>query len=304
MVIKTADNESAKHRNNLLRKGLFSDLWILGKPRITGMVLLSTAVGYLLGGRMVVDGWLLSHLLLATWLLGSGVNALNQYLERDTDALMTRTKDRPLPSKRMRPMTVVLYGLAASLAGIALLATWTNDLATMAGILVVVSYVAIYTPLKRLSPFNTWFGSIPGAVPPLLGWVAASGTLDLEAWALFLILFCWQPTHFMPIAYKYKDEYKRAGLAMLTLHEQERAKRVMILYTVVLIPLSVYPAVLGLVGDVYVVFALLLGVGFLSSAVAHGRNPSQKTAMMHLKVSVIYLPLLLGLMLFDLKEIT
>jgi len=297
---KTNANED---RGSLLVRGVLSDIWILGKPRITGMVLFSTAIGFLMAQHMSANWNVLWKLLAATWLLGSGVNALNQYLERDTDAFMTRTRNRPLPAGRMRPLSVAVIGITACSVGLIMLGLWINPISAIVGVVVMVSYVAVYTPMKRMSPLNTLVGGLPGALPPLLGWVAARGTIDLEAWSLFLILFFWQPTHFMPIAYMYREEYTRAGLVMMSVEEPERAPRVMILYTIALIPFSIFPSVIGLTGSFYTVSALLLGAAFLASAIVHARSPSRKTALLHLKVSVIYLPLLWGVMLYDLQGV-
>lgn len=277
------------------------DVFVLSKPRITGMVLVATTVGYLLAASLMPDWGILGRVLLGTLLVAAGVNALNQYLERDTDRLMARTSNRPLPAGRMRPGAVLAFALAASAIGVALLAWWANPLAGLVGALVVFTYLLCYTPLKRHSGLNTLVGAVPGALPPVLGWVAAEGHLGREALALFLIMFMWQPPHFLAIAYLYRKDYAQAGMPMLPVLDPSGSatRRQLVIYSAVLVPVSMYPSVIGLTGLFYFYGALGLSLCFLAAALGMVLWPGDLTAKILLKVSVVFLLLLFVLLLFD-----
>jgi protoheme IX farnesyltransferase len=279
----------------------FSDLLVLAKLRITFMVLVATAVGYLLGAGPFRDWGFLGIVILATFLLGAGVNALNQYMERNTDGLMRRTASRPLPTGRMRPKTALACGLGASALGVIMLWWVVNPLCGMIGGLVVVTYLLCYTPLKRLSGLNTLVGAVPGALPPVLGWAAGAEELGQGALALFLILFVWQPPHFLSIAHLYREDYATAGMPILTVVDPSgnAARRQLILYSATLIPVSMYPSMIGLTGEVYFFAALALSLGFLASAAALALRQTEERARLLLKVSVFYLPVLFAFMIYD-----
>ena len=283
------------------RGGLLADVATLGKPRILVMVLVATAVGYLVAAAPWVDMIHLAGVLLGTALVGGGVNGLNQYLERRPDALMARTRNRPLPAGRLRPEPVLIGGAVASLAGVALLAWWANLLSGSIGALVIVTYLACYTPLKRVTGLNTLVGAVPGALPPVLGWVAARGSVGSEALAMFLILFVWQLAHFLSIAYLYREDYRVAGMPMISVTDASggAVRRQLVLYTATLIPVSMYPSIIGMAGLTYFYGAALLGALFLAAALAMAWRPSELRAQICLKVSVAYLAALLPLLVYD-----
>ncbi|MEW6156147.1 MAG: heme o synthase, partial [Verrucomicrobiota bacterium] len=212
----------------------------LTKARLTALVLLTTLVGFYVGSSGPMDLWLLVQTMFGTALLASGASALNQLLEREYDARMHRTENRPLPSGRLQPDTVLIIGGVTSVAGMVLLAFTVNLLTSVLGAITLVSYVFVYTPLKRVTPFNTIVGAIPGALPPLMGWTAARGEITIEGWSLFAILFFWQLPHFMSIAWIYREEYAKAGYAMLSVFDPdgERTSRQTISHTLGLLPVS------------------------------------------------------------------
>jgi protoheme IX farnesyltransferase len=281
--------------------GLLLDIIALSKPRVSIMVLVATLVGYLMASRGHTDWIHLGGVLLATLMVDWGIMAVNQYMERDTDRLMERTKNRPLPSGRMQPGKVLALAVLACAVGIVLLAVWANLLTAVVGLLVVVTYLACYTPLKRHSGLNTLVGAIPGALPPVLGWAAAQGSIGRGALAIFLILFIWQPPHFLSIAYLYRKEYARAGLFMLPAIDPSGRilSRQLIVYSATLIPISMYPSMIGLTGSFYFFGALGLSMVFFLSALAMALRTGEYTARILLKVSVTYLPILFVLMIYD-----
>jgi protoheme IX farnesyltransferase len=275
-----------------------SDIVMLSKPRITGMVLVVTVFGYLMARQHPLRWSALALTMLGTLLVGAGGNALNQYLERHSDKLMRRTRGRPLPAGRMNPSAVLVGGAGAVLVGIAVLALGAHPLAALVALVVVITYVLCYTPLKVRSGLNTLVGAVPGALPPVLGWAAAAGTVDQGALALFLILFVWQLPHFLAIATLYRDEYAAASMPMLTVIDPDgsRTRRQMVLYATVLIPVSLYPAVVGMAGHFYFYSALIVGILYLVTNLALAIAPSLVTARVALRASLIYLPLLFTLM--------
>ena len=270
----------------------------LTKPHITLMVVLTTLVGFLLATPGALDWWLLAHTLLGTALLAGGASALNQFFERSIDARMRRTARRPLPAGRLAPAKALAFGVGLGIAG-GLYLLWTvNALTALLGVLTLASYVFIYTPMKPRSNLNTIVGAVPGAIPPMMGCTAVTGELDLLAWALFGILFLWQMPHFLAIAWLYRTDYQRGGLAMLPVEDSrgDRTARQMMLWAAALVPVSLLPSVLGVSGLLYLVSAFLLGVGFLASAVAFGFYQNPRTARRVVLASVAYLPLVLILM--------
>ena len=265
------------------------------------MVLVSSAAGFVIGSSGRPDPLLLLATLLGIGLVAGGSSALNQLLERDIDALMERTKERPLPTGRVTPGAAVAFAGAISLVGIVLLALVVNPLTALLAAIAFLSYVLLYTPLKRVSSLSTLVGAIPGALPIMGGWSAARGELGPGAWALFGILFFWQLPHFLALAWLFREDYRRGGLKMLGVTDptghQTRSQAV--LYALALIPASLLPALLGLSGPLYAFVALSLGLGYLAAAVRFWLRADSPTARGLFRTSLVYLPLLLILLSFD-----
>ncbi len=280
---------------------LLGDLVALTKPRITSMVVLTAGIGLLLASPTSPAPWTAFHTLAGTWLVAAGSSALNHFLERDRDARMRRTADRPLPSGRLRPATALLLGAGLSGVGTLELARWVGAVPALLGVAAWVSYVAIYTPLKLKSPLATLVGAVPGAIPPMIGWSAVTGGLGTGAWLLFALLFLWQLPHFLAIAWMCRDDYARAGFPMLpVVHPDGRSTaRQMLLYSAALLPVSLGPTALGLAGFPYFVGALALGLGFLACCWQFGRSFSERAARRVLLASVVYLPAVLAVMVLD-----
>jgi heme o synthase len=277
------------------------DYIALTKPRITWLILMSTGVGYFFGSR---SGWhflTLLHTLIGTGLIASGTAALNQWYEREADAKMKRTQERPLPSGRLTSGNALAFAIIISLAGFIELFLAVNALTGWLGLFTLLSYLFVYTPLKQRSPHSTTIGAIPGAMPPLIGYAAASGTLTLDAWILFAILFIWQFPHFYAIAWMYREDYERAGIRMLPVVEPdgESTARRILLYSLILIPISLVPKFLSMTGNLYLAGALALGLLFLYAGVRVSFDRTRQQARRVLLASVIYLPVLYGLMLLD-----
>lgn len=278
-----------------------SDYAELTKPRITSMVVVSAAIGYLLGaeGRLSLSE--LSLVLLGTGLLSAGGSVLNHVWERDTDALMTRTADRPLPAGRLRVAPALAFGLVLSVAGLVELALAVNPLTALLGAVALVGYVLVYTPLKRISSLSTVVGAVPGALPPVMGWTAAQNQLGTGAWVLFGILFLWQLPHFLAIAWLCREDYKAAGFPMLPVLDPggRRTARQAVLYGAALVPVSLLPSLLGMSGALYLLGALVLGLAFLGFCLAFSFSFSTGAARRLLLMSVFYLPAVLAVMLVD-----
>ncbi|HEV8043506.1 MAG TPA: heme o synthase [Bryobacteraceae bacterium] len=277
------------------------DYIALTKPRITWLILMSTGVGYFFGAR---GGWhwlTLLHTIIGTGLIASGTAALNQWYERAADAKMKRTQMRPLPSGRLSATNALVFAILISVAGFIELFLAVNALTGWLGLFTLLSYLFVYTPLKQRSPHSTTIGAIPGAMPPLIGYAAASGTLTWDAWILFAILFVWQFPHFYAIAWMYRDDYERAGIRMLPVVEPdgESTARRILLYSLILIPISLIPKFLSMTGNLYLVGAVALGLFFLYAAVRVSFDRTRLQARRVLLASVIYLPVLYGLMLFS-----
>src|SRR5450432_3187940 len=279
---------------------VFSDLV---KARLTTLVLLTTAVGFYIGERGAMDFVLFFNTLAATALVAAGASALNQLLEREYDAKMRRTQDRPLPSGRLQPATVAIFGGVSSVAGLVYLALAVNLLTSVLGAVTFVSYLFIYTPLKRVTWLNTVVGAVPGALPPLMGWTAARGELSGEGWALFAILFFWQLPHFFAIAWMYRDDYAKAGFIMLPNVDPDgsRTAQQAVSNTLALLAVSLFPFVFKMAGTTYLAGAIVLGAGFFWCAVHFSRQLTLTRARQLFFASIIYLPLLLALMVWDKK---
>jgi protoheme IX farnesyltransferase len=275
----------------------------LTKPRITWLILMSTGVGYFFGlDRTASFNWaLLIHTLVGTGLIASGTAALNQWWERESDKLMRRTASRPLPMGLLTAKRALWFGIVLALAGAAELAIWVNVLAALLGAFTLAAYLFVYTPMKSRTHFSTVVGALPGAMPPLMGYAAASGLLNREAWSLFFILFVWQFPHFLAIAWMYRDDYARAGIRMLPVVEPDgkSTSRQIILYATTLIPISLLPVMLGMSGAIYLVGATVLGLCFLYTGVRVAFDRTNVRARQVLLASVIYLPMIYGLMVLD-----
>ncbi|MBI3684634.1 MAG: protoheme IX farnesyltransferase [Acidobacteria bacterium] len=273
----------------------------LTKPRVTWLILMSTAVGYWFGARSGVDWLVVLHAILGTALIASGTFTLNQWYERDADARMRRTERRPLPTGRVTPRQAFLFGMALSAAGFVELYWGANALTAWLGLFTEASYLLLYTPLKQYSWHSTTVGAIPGAMPPLLGYAAAEGRLDWDAWALYAILFLWQFPHFYAIAWMYRDDYARAGIRMLPVVEPDGAStaRQILLASLILIPVSLAPSYLEMTGRWYTIGAVVLGCLFLYAGWRVARERTALRARGVLLASVIYLPILYGLMVLD-----
>jgi heme o synthase len=273
----------------------------LTKPRITFLIVLTSAAGYALASPTRVNYVGLVSALFGIALLSSGIATLNQYLERDLDALMRRTADRPLPSGKLLPWEALLFGVGLTVAAQIYLAVFVNPLSALLGLTVIAGYLFGYTPLKTKTSLSTMVGAFPGAVPPLIGWTAATGELSLEAWVLFAILFLWQFPHFLAIAWMYREDYARAGILMLPVVEPDGrvTSQQIVIYTLMLIPVSLLPTALGLSGKIYLYGAAMLGIVFLYSSVRAAFSQSRQQARRLLLASVLYLPLLFILMVLD-----
>jgi heme o synthase len=275
--------------------------WELTKPRITFLIVLTAAAGFCLGSPGRVDYRLMAISMLGIGLLASGVSTLNQYMERDLDALMRRTAMRPLPTGQLAPYEALAFGVALIVLAEIYLALLVNPLSALLGLSVIFGYLLVYTPLKTRTTLSTAAGAFPGAVPPLIGWTAARGGMDVTAWVLFAILFLWQFPHFLAIAWMYREDYGRAGIRMLPVVEPDGrvTGQQIIAYTVMLLPVSLLPTLLGVSGRIYFYGALVLGLLFLASSVRAALSKSNQHARQLLLASVIYLPLLFGLMVLD-----
>jgi protoheme IX farnesyltransferase len=279
-----------------LGMGLLTNLSELSKARLSFLVLMTTLVGFLLGWHGPMDYTLLAATLVGTALSAAGASALNQWLERDLDALMSRTSDRPLPARRMHPSDALLFGLLTSGSGVAILAFFANPLTAILAGLTIIIYAALYTPLKRFTELNTLIGAIPGALPPLLGWTAATGQASLGGWILFLILWFWQMPHFLAIAWLYRDQYAAAGFKMLSTRDPEGWLTALqaLVYSVALLAISLLPGLIGMASPYYFFAALALGAVMIHLSVIFLRNKTNASARHLFFASIIYLPLLLG----------
>ena len=273
----------------------------LTKPRITFLVVLTAIAGFCMGSSSGIDILRLINMSIGIGLLSSGLSTLNQYMERELDRLMKRTRARPLPAGKLRPVEAAAFGIALSVLATLYLAVFINQLSALLGIVTFATYLFVYTPLKVKTTLSTVLGAFPGAMPPFIGWVAATGSVTLEAWILFAILFLWQFPHFLAIAWMYRDDYARAGIKMLPVVEPDGkvTAQQIISYTVLLIPVSFLPVVIGLAGSIYLVGAVVLGAGFLYFSARAALVRTAWQARQLLLASVIYLPMLFGLMVLN-----
>lgn len=282
---------------------LVSPCLALTKPRVTLLVMLTALAACYVGDRGGLGWRYFAHLTLGTGLLAGGTAALNQLWEWRSDALMRRTKIRPLPMGRLKPQTALVFGLALIALGLAELAWKVNPLSAGMGLATSAVYLLVYTPLKYHSPLSTVIGALPGSGPILIGWAAARDRLDLGAWILFGIQFLWQFPHFLAIAGLYREDYAKAGIRMLPVVDEtgEETGRQIVLYSLALLPVSLLPALAGIAGAWYLGGALILGCALLWVSVHAARRKTRLSARYLLQASVLYLPLLFGLMMLDKK---
>jgi protoheme IX farnesyltransferase len=273
----------------------------LTKPRITWLIVMSTAIGYYFGHSGAWSILQILHTLIGTALMASGTAALNQWYERDADRYMRRTQMRPLPSGRLSAPHALWFGISLAVAGTLELGFGVNWLTSLLCLLTLAMYLGLYTPLKQKTWWSTTIGAFPGAMPPLIGFAGAADKLTPEAWVLGAILFLWQFPHFYAIAWMYREDYSRAGIQMLPVVEPdgESTARQILLYSILLIPVSLLPKWMGMTGTVYMVGAIALGLWFLYSGVRVSLDRTKVRARRVLLTSVVYLPVLYALMLLD-----
>jgi len=273
----------------------------LTKPDVSFLVLMTTAAGYYMGARGPVNWLNMVQTVFATMLIAAGTAALNHYIERESDRYMRRTASRPLPSGVLQPQEALVFGVALSVAGALDLYFTAGPLACGLGIATCLSYLLAYTPLKKRTVWATFVGAFPGAIPPMIGWVAASGSLDRGAWILFGILFFWQFPHFHAIAWMYREDYARAGILMLPVVDPEgkRTYRQIVFTAAALIAVSLLPAIVGLTGVLYFFGALVVCVGLLQVCLWAAALKTNVRAKWLMHATVMHIPLLLGLMVYD-----
>ncbi len=278
-----------------------ADYWTLTKPEVNFLVLVSTLVGFYLAARGVINGWLLFHTLMGTLLVASGTGTLNQDLERRTDAFMRRTANRPLPAGRLSHRAAFWFGIVLAIAGGAELWIAANPLTSALALATLATYLIFYTPLKRRTPLCTLVGAFPGAMPPLIGWVAVRNGLSGEAWALYAILFLWQFPHLLAIAWMYREDYARAGLQMLPRGDRNgrATMRQIVACTLALVPVSLIPALSGNTGELYLVGAGILGAGFLYYSARLAARRTNVLARQLVLASIVYLPMVFALLMLD-----
>ncbi|MBV9498493.1 MAG: protoheme IX farnesyltransferase [Acidobacteriaceae bacterium] len=273
----------------------------LTKPRVTWLIVMSTAIGYYFGHSGWWSVWAVLHTLIGTGLIASGTAALNQWYEREADRQMKRTQRRPLPSGRLKPNQALWFGWALALVGGLELGFGVNWLASGICLTTLATYLFLYTPLKKKTWWSTTVGAFPGSMPPLIGFAAAANKLTSEAWVLAAILFLWQFPHFYAIAWMYREDYSRAGIQMLPVVEPdgESTARQILLYSVLLIPISLLPKWMGMTGSLYLIGALVMGLLFLYSGIRVSLDRTKVRARKVLLTSVVYLPVLYALMVLD-----
>ena len=294
--MKTAALEVQNTNLASARGRLAADFAELVKARLTLLVLLTTAVGFYLGAEPPIDYLALFHVVFGTAAAAAGAAALNQWWERKLDALMHRTKMRPVPAGRMRPAEALALGVSLSISGVGYLTMTCNALSATLAALTIVIYIFGYTPLKRASTANTFVGAIPGAIPPMIGWAAARGTLDAGAWSLFAILLLWQLPHFFAIAWMYREDYSRAGFRMISSDDRtgERSASQSVFFCILLLVIGGLPAFVGIVTFAYLAAELVLGGLFIAVAMRFLRMRTAGAARLLFITSIVYLPLLLA----------
>lgn len=273
----------------------------LAKPDVTFLVVITTVAGFYIASRGPLDWALLAHTLVGTMLAAAGTATLNQYTEREADALMRRTAARPIPSGVISPTEAFWLGSILVVSGVVYLSVLSNVLAAALTLATTVLYLGVYTPLKKITPVATFIGAFPGAIPPLIGWAAARGSLSLGAWILFAILFLWQFPHFLAIAWMYREDYARAGIKMLPVVEPsgDRTFRQILVTAAILVPISLLPSVIGITGIGYFFGATVLGMALLQVCFWAERSRTNVRAKWLMHATVIHIPVLLALMILD-----
>ncbi len=282
-------------------RGTLADFVSLTKPRLNLLVVATSAAGYYLGAPGVPEPGPMLQAVAGTALVAAGAAVLNQVVERDTDALMRRTRGRALPDGRVLPSDARLFGIVSAVGGLALLAAQRHLIAVCLAFATLIIYLAIYTPLKRRTSLATLVGAVPGALPPLIGWSASHGSLTLGGGALFAIVFLWQIPHFMAIAWMYRDDYAKAGFPMLPVIDPagRRAGRQAVAYAAALVPVSVLPTLAGVSGMAYLIVAVTLGIGLLCLAISFAATRTDQSARRLFFGSITYLPILWIAMIAD-----
>lgn len=282
-------------------RGRLVDFYELTKPRMNFLVVVTTMVGYYMAAHGPADWLRVIYVLLGTALTAAGSSVFNQYVERSLDLRMRRTANRPLPAGRIKPADALLFGLALSLTGIAVLVLFVNVLTAVLGALTLLLYVFVYTPAKRWSSLCTIIGAIPGAIPPVMGFTAVQNAITPQALALFAILFFWQMPHFLAIAILYRDDYARGGFKMLPVVDKDMAMtgRQIILYSLSLVTISLMPALLNMAGVVYFAAALMLGIAFTGFGLVCARSKTRADARQLFLASIVYLPAVLAALMLD-----
>lgn len=279
----------------------WADYLELTKPRMNFLVVITTAVGFYMAGQGGSQWLLLLPTLIGTALTASAASVFNQIQERKFDALMPRTRNRPMAAGRINLRRAVIFGLLLGVAGIFILGCWVNALTAALGAFTLGTYIFLYTPLKRISSLCTLIGAVPGAIPPMMGMTAVTGYLTMEAWVLFGILFIWQIPHFLAIAILYRDDYSAGGFKMLPCVDEglQFTSRQIVIYSAALVPVSLLPSMLNMAGVYYFVSALLLGIGFWASGWICAASRSRSDARKLFLASIIYLPVLLAILMMD-----
>jgi protoheme IX farnesyltransferase len=298
MNVTTAELEEPKVTGVRERMAAFVELT---KPRIAFMLVLTAAAGFYIGTKGSFDVAVFINAMIGILLLAFGVATLNQYIERDTDALMDRTARRPIPTQRVTANEALIFGILQCAVSEIYLYFLVNPITAFLGLTVIVGYVLLYTPLKTRTSASTAIGAIPGAMPPLMGWTAAANEITIGAWVLFIMLFLWQFPHFLAIAWMYKEQYAKAGIKMLPALEPDGkiTARQIVLFSIMLVPASLAPFFLGFAGGIYLAGAAALGIWFLVESIRMARAKTVVRARRLLMVSVVYLPLIFGLLVVD-----
>jgi protoheme IX farnesyltransferase len=301
MGVKIPVSEIAVEPLSVSHRGLFAALSDLFKARLTSLVLVTTAVGFAMGSRGSMDLMTGLITLIGTGFLAAGAAALNQFLEKDLDARMSRTCKRPIPSGEIAPKVALVIGAVISMCGLAVLSLGANPLAGVLGVLTLVIYLFVYTPLKQVTSLNTLVGAVPGAMPPLIGWVAAAGEISPAAWSLFTLMFFWQIPHFMAIAWMYREDYAKAGYVMEPAKDStgRSTGHAAVRHAVASLAFSLAPYSMGISGMGYLLTALIVGGAYLFAAWRFASGMNFKVAKQLFLVSILHLPILLGVLVLD-----
>ena len=273
----------------------------LTKPEVSLLVLMTTGAGFYMGARGPMPWLHMLHVIFGTMMIAAGTAALNHYIERESDRFMRRTASRPLPTGQLTPAEALRFGLALALAGAVDLYYSAGSIACLLGVFTSLSYLLAYTPLKKRTVWATFIGAIPGAIPPMIGWTAATGELGTGAWLLFAIVFLWQFPHFHAISWMYREDYARAGILMLPVVDKDgtRTFRQIVLYAASLVAVSLLPAIMGFAGMLYFFGALVTCTGLVQVCLWAASAKTNTRAKWLVHATVLHIPILLGLMMYD-----